>query len=89
MPTDDKHITRTHLCGCQEPRKRGDHTALDGALQVASTISLVLTEALRFSQTGSFTWDVGAGDHTLSESYECDARLCIFSITSPCQLSRH
>ena len=41
LPVDKEHISRLHLCRPQQPRERGDHMALDRALQVARPISLV------------------------------------------------
>ena len=41
MPIDQKDIPRAHLRGGQQLRHRADYIALDGALQVACSISLV------------------------------------------------
>src|SRR5271165_2582848 len=41
MPIDQKNIPRAHLRGGEQPRNRADYVALDGALQVACSISLV------------------------------------------------
>jgi len=41
MPIDQKHIPREHLRGSEQPRNWADYIALDGALQVACSISLV------------------------------------------------
>src|SRR5271157_3703068 len=41
MPIDQKDIPRAHLRGGQQPRNRTDYVALDGALQVACSISRV------------------------------------------------
>src|SRR6266566_302219 len=41
MPIDQKDIPRAHLRGSEQPRNRADYIALDGALQVACSVSLV------------------------------------------------
>lgn len=41
MPIDQKDISRAHLRGGEQPRNRADYVPLDGALQVACSISLV------------------------------------------------
>jgi hypothetical protein len=41
MPIDQKDIPGAHLRGGEQPRHRADYIALDGALQVACSISLV------------------------------------------------
>src|SRR3974377_34307 len=41
MPIDQKDIPRAYLRGGEHPRNRADYIPLDGALQVACSISLV------------------------------------------------
>jgi len=41
MPIDEKEITRPQLLGTEQPRKRADEISLDGALQVARSVSLI------------------------------------------------
>ena len=40
MPIDEKEITRPQLLGTEQPRKRADEISLNGALQVARSVSL-------------------------------------------------
>ena len=41
MPIDEKEITSPQLLGTEQPRKRADEISLNGALQVARSVSLI------------------------------------------------
>jgi hypothetical protein len=53
MPIDDEHVARLHLPGGQQPSKRGDYMALDSALQMPRSITLV--GSLLQQELSSFT----------------------------------